>query len=256
MKLHRQPPKSCVCCGAVVTLEQPGAFDHTGKRHTELLEECRRWYEGRPARESDALTLGLLYLNIGQPSTAVKLLKTVVAADLGPPELRAQVRKLVEHLTGQAPTPTGSAVHRTALLRRAPKQPVVAVLVRSRFVCGVVATILGEVGYLVERAATAAELAATLRQHGSLQALIVEAGHPALDDGTIAELAGEARWPVVLLGEHTTRASYPWAACVEAVAVPLWAKPFLALVGRLAPMPSLREGSHPNITRSMLRAAE
>jgi CheY-like chemotaxis protein len=257
--LHRTAITTCPTCRAVLTLDQPAAFDTRPANDTELIEKCRERFESRPASDADLYTLGLIYLNLGRLSNAVKLLKTYVASPAADPQLRDQVRKLVERKTGGTAT-TASKLHEVIATKRAesPVQPWVLVLEQSPFIRKVLRTLLGEQGYLVDDCGNAEEFKLALQRHEQIALVVVDIDHPEAGDASLVQTmqAQERVVPTtcMYLTDDVTAAGkrkLPWPNTGLVSAKPLNSRPFLAMVAKHAPMSKLND-TRLNITRETL----
>ena len=256
--LHRTAVTTCPSCRAILTLDQLSAFDQRPVNDTSMIEKCRERFESRPADEADLYTLGLIYLNLGKPSHAVKLLKTYVASQSADPQLREQVRRLVERKTGGVPT--SSKIVETIATKRAvaPVQPWIVVLEQSPFIRKVLRTVLGEQGYLVDDCGNSEEFRQALQRHDHVALVVVDIDHPdAMDAGLVqAFQAQDKAVPPTCLFladdvSSVAKRKLPWPNTGLVSAKPLHTRPFLALVAKHAPLTKLHE-TRLNITRETL----
>jgi CheY-like chemotaxis protein len=256
--LHRTPITTCPSCRAILTLDQLSAFDKLPVNDTTMIEKCRERFESRPANEADLYTLGLIYLNLGKPSHAVKLLKTYVASQSADPQLREQVRRLVERKTGGVPTPSKFVETVAAKCDVAPVQPWILVLEQSPFIRKVLRTVLGEQGYLVDDCGDAEEFKLALQRHDHVALVVVDIDHPdAMDAGFVQAIQSQVvDTPTTCLyladnASKVNKRKLPLPNPELISAKPLNRRPFLALVAKHAPMTKLHD-TRLNITREML----
>ncbi len=256
--LHRNPIKTCPTCRAVLTLEQLSAFDQRPNNDTTLIEQCRERFESRPANEADLYILGLIYLNLGKTSHAVKLLKTYAASQTADPQLREQVRRLVERKTGGVVTPFKTFEADKIQRAAAPVLPWILILEQSPFIRKVLRTLLGEQGYLVDDCGDVEELKQAFQRHEQVALFVLDIDHPDANDASLVQAIQTKKQAVpttcLFLADDISSAmkrKFPWPSMGLISAKPLHSRTFLSLVAKHAPVVKLND-THLNITRETL----
>ncbi|MBL8865043.1 MAG: response regulator [Planctomycetia bacterium] len=237
----RESTDRCPTCRAVLTLGDPTAFDSpTGADETAMgraiarLTPLAQKAPGGP----DAFRLGLAYLNIGQPTEAIKVFNAAATRPDADAKWKTGVTKLASHWRQ-----TGANRPAKAELA-AGGPPLIFVVDDSATVRKLVTVALQDVGYRVVSFADGLQVADGIKAHGVPALAILDIAMPGLDGFQVCTLLREnpatAKVPVFFLtgkDNFLNRMRAKWAGAVEYHTKPFQPKSLIAIVERHVPLP-------------------
>lgn len=242
----RESAERCPTCRAVLTLNEPGAFDSpTGADETAMGRAIARL--GPLAKKKpggpDAFRLGLSYLNIGQPGEAIKVFNAAATRADADPKWKAQVQKLATHWrqTGATKPPKPAEGG----------PPFVLVVDDSATVRKLVTIALEGAGYRVVSFADGLQVADGIKAHGVPALAILDIAMPGLDGFQVITLLREnpetAKVPVFLLtgkDSFLNRLRGKWAGVAEYLTKPFQPKALVEVVGKHVPVTASMPADH------------
>ncbi len=239
-----EPGKSqhvCPRCKAVVTIENPSAFDvHTGADRRLLEQAAHKIYADLQADPSsaNAFKLGVSYLNLGYVDEGIRALQTAVKGRPADPNWRAQVNRLVKHREATRKV-ADEEKRRSALAVK----PTVMIVDDSPTIRKLVSVTLGTAGYTIVEAADGYEVAERIRQHGSPNLFLLDINMPGLDGYQLCKMlrqnAETSKVPIIFLTGKDgffNKLRGQWAGAVEYLTKPFDPQKLLASVGRIVPL--------------------
>ncbi len=240
----------CPSCRAVLTLNQPDAFDApTGADETAMGRAITRLTPLAQAAPGsvEAFRLGLAYLNIGQPAEAIKVFNTAATRHDADAKWKAQVQKLAAHWRSartQSPVKTETA--------SASGSPLIMVVDDSATVRKLVSIALEGVGYRVVSFADGLQVAEGIKTHGVPSLAILDIAMPGLDGFGVITLLREnpetAKIPIFLLtgkDSFLNRLRGKWAGVAEYLTKPFQPKALVDVVDRHCPLVVAKTESAP-----------
>jgi twitching motility two-component system response regulator PilG len=232
----RRPGANCPKCRAVLTLDDPSAFDsgHVGEKS--VLEAAARRLYGEYQREpgsQKAYDLGLAYLNLGFIDEGLQAVQAAVRGKSADPAWKSLVAELVQHRAELAKPRTGK-----------PSAPTVIVVDDSPTIRKLVSVTLGGYGYRVVEASDGYDVAEKIGQVGAPNLIILDVNMPGLDGFQVCKMlrqnAETANVPVIFLTGKDgffNKLRGQWAGAAEYLTKPFDPQRLLAAVGKLVPAP-------------------
>ncbi len=238
----RESAHRCPTCRAVISLADPSAFDTpTGADETAMGRAIARLtpLAQKAPGGADAFRLGLAYLNIGQPTEAIKVFNAAATRPDANAQWKTGVTKLAAHWRQTGATRPAKAEP------AAGGPPLIFVVDDSATVRKLVTVALQDAGYRVVSFADGLQVADGIKSHGVPALAILDIAMPGLDGFQVCTLLREnpstAKVPVFFLtGKdgflHRLRAK--WAGAVEYQTKPFQPKALVAIVERHVPLPN------------------
>lgn len=246
----RESVNRCPSCRAVLTLDEPSAFDSpTGADETAMGRAIVRLtaLAQRSPGSPDAFRLGMAYLNIGQPAEAIKVFNMAATRHDADPAWKAQVQKLATYWR-QAKTILPTKSH--AVPTSGP--PLIFVVDDSATVRKLVTVALQGAGYRVVSFADGLQVADGIKTHGIPALVVLDIGMPGLDGFQVCTLLREnpatAKVLVIILtgkDSFLTRLRAKWAGVAEYLTKPFQPKALIEVVARNVPITATTSASPP-----------
>ena len=233
------PQPLCGRCGCVLTLEEPGAFDHQRAVHRPTVEAtAKRLYAAvrEGPQPAAVFTLGLAYLNLGFIDEGMRTLQAAVRVKGADPAWKGQVAKLAQHREAAARKGTQEAQVEAG-------KPLVLVVDDSATIRKLVSVTLNAGGYRVLEAESGYAAADKIREYGAPALFVLDVNMPEMDGFTLCKtLRGSpetAKVPVVFLtgkDGFLNKLRGQWAGASEYLTKPFDPQKLLATIGKLLPV--------------------
>ena len=247
----RESADRCPTCNAVLSLNEPGAFDApTGADETAMGRAIARLtlLAQKAPGGPDAFRLGLAYLNIGQPAEAIKVFNGAATRPDADAKWKAGVTKLASHWRQARP-------NKPAAKAEAGGPPLVFVVDDSATVRKLVTIALQGAGYRVVSFADGLQVADGIKAHGVPALAILDIAMPGLDGFQVCTLLRNnpdtAGVPVFLLtgkDSFLNRLRGKWAGVAEYLTKPFQPKALVEVVGRHVPATGAVQSHVPVLT--------
>jgi twitching motility two-component system response regulator PilG len=238
---HDASLSNCPRCRAIVTLENPAAFDVVSHVDRRLLEQAaHRLYADLQAdpNSTNAFKLGLSYLNLGYADEGIKALQSAIKVRPADSAWRGQVNRLVKHRE-EIRKRQEDEERRTAT----PVKPTVMIVDDSPTIRKLVSVTLGTAGYLITEAADGYEVAERIRASGVPHLFLLDINMPGLDGYQLCKLlrqqAETSKTPVIFLTGKDgffNKLRGQWAGAVEYLTKPFDPQKLLLAVGKIVPL--------------------
>jgi twitching motility two-component system response regulator PilG len=230
----------CPRCKSIVTIDDPTAFDApTGADRRTVEQAAHRIYadlQSNPTA-SNALKLGLAYLNLGYADEGIKALQSAVKSRPAEADWKGQVLRLVKHR---------ESARRTAdddRRRSAATKATIFVVDDSPTIRKLVSVTLGTAGYQIVEAADGYEVADRVRQHGAPALFLLDINMPGLDGYQLCKLLRQStetsRVPIIFLTGKDgffNKLRGQWVGAVEYLTKPFDPQKLLAAVSKVVPV--------------------
>lgn len=229
-----QKEATCPGCKAVVSLDNPAAFDKPSGVDRPLVEAAaRRLYTDLTVKSStaSAYALGLAYLNLGYVEEGISTLRSSTTSRNADSRVAVAVERLAMYHQRRAAEPEA--------------RPKVMIVDDSPTVRKLVTTTLTAAGYQVVESGDGYEAAERVRQQGPPRLFLLDVNMPGMDGFELCKLfrgsPETAKVPIVFLTGKDgffNKLRGQWAGAAEYLTKPFNPERLVQAVAKLVPAPA------------------